>query len=210
MGLHTLVLVDIKVREQSEENMARCVLRPSSPGSPSCPGNADSLAPLALLVSSGKLIYEPPRFMNPAQAIEQMISTEEDRAEGASASPSQPALHLFTPSQSLTVRLPSCSPPRRPQPGRDAPDHALAPGHADPVDPVRHARPARRADRGRLWRAAPLARHRRQARAPARGRVRRRVRRRLGGEGQEGRVLARRAGRAQGRARGRRVVGRRV
>jgi diphthine synthase len=26
IGMHTLVLVDIKVREQSEENMARCVL----------------------------------------------------------------------------------------------------------------------------------------------------------------------------------------
>jgi diphthine synthase len=31
MGLHTLVLVDIKVREQSEANMARCVRLPPSP-----------------------------------------------------------------------------------------------------------------------------------------------------------------------------------
>lgn len=26
LGVHTLVLLDIKVREQSEENMARCVI----------------------------------------------------------------------------------------------------------------------------------------------------------------------------------------
>ncbi|WVQ93313.1 diphthine synthase [Kwoniella sp. CBS 9459] len=47
LGVHTLVLLDIKVREQSEENMAR-----------------------------GRLIYEPPRFMNPAQAFSQILLTE--------------------------------------------------------------------------------------------------------------------------------------
>ncbi|KIR28355.1 diphthine synthase [Cryptococcus deuterogattii LA55] len=50
LGVHTLVLLDIKVREQSEENMAR-----------------------------GRLIYEPPRFMNPAQAFNQMLLTESIR-----------------------------------------------------------------------------------------------------------------------------------
>ncbi|KAL1405556.1 diphthine synthase [Vanrija albida] len=49
-GMHTLVLLDIKVREQSEENMAR-----------------------------GRLIYEPPRFMNPYQAFKQMLLTETKR-----------------------------------------------------------------------------------------------------------------------------------
>ncbi|RXK35106.1 diphthine synthase [Tremella mesenterica] len=46
VGLHTLVLLDIKVREQSEENMAR-----------------------------GRLIYEPPRFMSPHTAFQQILQT---------------------------------------------------------------------------------------------------------------------------------------
>ncbi|KAL4934265.1 diphthine synthase [Aspergillus undulatus] len=54
IGLHTLVLVDIKVKEQSLENMAR-----------------------------GRLIYEPPRYMTVAQCASQMLETEEERKEGA-------------------------------------------------------------------------------------------------------------------------------
>ncbi|ORX39024.1 tetrapyrrole methylase [Kockovaella imperatae] len=50
VGMHTLVLVDIKVREQSEENMAR-----------------------------GRLIYEPPRFMSPHTAFKQILLTETSR-----------------------------------------------------------------------------------------------------------------------------------
>ncbi|RDW89945.1 diphthine synthase [Aspergillus mulundensis] len=53
IGLHTLVLLDIKVKEQSLENMAR-----------------------------GRLIYEPPRFMTVAQCAAQMLDTEEERQEG--------------------------------------------------------------------------------------------------------------------------------
>jgi len=44
-GMHTLVLLDIKVKEQSEENLAR-----------------------------GRKIYEPPRYMSPQTAISQIIS----------------------------------------------------------------------------------------------------------------------------------------
>lgn len=54
LGLHTLLLLDIKVKEQSEENMAR-----------------------------GRLIYEPPRFMTCAQCASQMLEIEERRGEGA-------------------------------------------------------------------------------------------------------------------------------
>ncbi|WVN91113.1 diphthine synthase [Cryptococcus depauperatus CBS 7841] len=54
LGVHTLVLLDIKVREQSEENMAR-----------------------------GRLIYEPPKFMNPAQAFSQILHTESVRHPAA-------------------------------------------------------------------------------------------------------------------------------
>ena len=43
-SLHTLVLLDIKVKEISEENLAR-----------------------------GKRIYEPPRFMTIGQALEQLL-----------------------------------------------------------------------------------------------------------------------------------------
>ncbi|KAL2820591.1 tetrapyrrole methylase [Aspergillus granulosus] len=53
LGLHTLVLLDIKVKEQSLENMAR-----------------------------GRLIYEPPRYMTVAQCASQMLETEEERKEG--------------------------------------------------------------------------------------------------------------------------------
>ena len=52
IGLHTLVLLDIKVKEQSEENMAR-----------------------------GRKIFEPPRFMTVAQCARQMLETEEMRGE---------------------------------------------------------------------------------------------------------------------------------
>ncbi|KAF4126826.1 diphthine methyl ester synthase [Geosmithia morbida] len=53
IGLHTLVLVDIKVKEQSLENMAR-----------------------------GRLIYEPPRYMTVGQCAAQMIEIEDERKEG--------------------------------------------------------------------------------------------------------------------------------
>ncbi|KAH8699130.1 putative diphthine synthase [Talaromyces proteolyticus] len=53
LGLHTLVLLDIKVKEQSLENMAR-----------------------------GRKIYEPPRYMTVAQCASQMLETEEERKEG--------------------------------------------------------------------------------------------------------------------------------
>lgn len=49
IGLHTLVLLDIKVKEQSLENMAR-----------------------------GRKIYEPPRYMSVAQCAQQMIEVEEE------------------------------------------------------------------------------------------------------------------------------------
>ena len=52
IGLHTLVLVDIKVKEQSLENMAR-----------------------------GRKIFEPPRYMTVAQCAQQMVEVEEIRGE---------------------------------------------------------------------------------------------------------------------------------
>ncbi|KAF9578700.1 diphthine synthase [Lunasporangiospora selenospora] len=54
IGLHTLCLLDIKVKEQSLENMAR-----------------------------GRLIYEPPRYMTVNTCLEQMLEIEELRKEGA-------------------------------------------------------------------------------------------------------------------------------
>lgn len=52
LGLHTLVLLDIKVKEQSEENLAR-----------------------------GRKIYEPPRYMSITQAVSQLLEVESLRAE---------------------------------------------------------------------------------------------------------------------------------
>lgn len=54
LGLHTLLLLDIKVKEQSIENMAR-----------------------------GRLIYEPPRYMSIATAAQQLLEIEEKRQEHA-------------------------------------------------------------------------------------------------------------------------------
>ncbi|KAI0821187.1 Diphthine synthase [Irpex lacteus] len=53
LGMHTLVLLDIKVKEQSEENLAR-----------------------------GRKIYEPPRYMSITQAVSQLIEIEEFRQGG--------------------------------------------------------------------------------------------------------------------------------
>lgn len=52
-GLHSLVLLDIKVKEQSLENLTR-----------------------------GRKIFEPPKFMTVAQCASQMLETEETRGEG--------------------------------------------------------------------------------------------------------------------------------
>ncbi|KAJ4483572.1 tetrapyrrole methylase [Lentinula aciculospora] len=52
-GLHTLLLLDIKVKEQSEENLAR-----------------------------GRKIYEPPRYMTVRQAVSQLLEIEALREEG--------------------------------------------------------------------------------------------------------------------------------
>ncbi|KAF9053660.1 Diphthine synthase [Hymenopellis radicata] len=56
LGLHTLVLLDIKVKEQSEENLAR-----------------------------GRKIYEPPRYMSIRQAVYQLIEIETLRQTGTLA-----------------------------------------------------------------------------------------------------------------------------
>ncbi|KAF9012695.1 Diphthine synthase [Cyathus striatus] len=53
LGMHTLVLLDIKVKEQSEENLAR-----------------------------GRKIYEPPRYMSISLAVSQLIEVESNRKEG--------------------------------------------------------------------------------------------------------------------------------
>ncbi|PBK86567.1 Diphthine synthase [Armillaria gallica] len=53
LGMHTLVLLDIKVKEQSEENLAR-----------------------------GRKIYEPPRYMSIRQAVSQLIEIESLRQTG--------------------------------------------------------------------------------------------------------------------------------
>ncbi|EIT78747.1 diphthine [Aspergillus oryzae 100-8] len=76
LGLHTLVLLDIKVKEQSYENMAR-----------------------------GRLIYEPPRYMTVAQCASQMLETEEERKEGVYGPDSLAvgAARVGAPDQKLVV-----------------------------------------------------------------------------------------------------------
>lgn len=69
LGMHTLILLDIKVKEQSEENMARLFLR--------APANV-----LASCYSRGRKIYEPPRYMSIPTAVSQLIEIENIRKEG--------------------------------------------------------------------------------------------------------------------------------
>ncbi|QLQ82499.1 hypothetical protein HG537_0H02610 [Torulaspora globosa] len=74
IGLHTLVLLDIKVKEQSIENMAR-----------------------------GRLIYEPPRYMSISQCCEQLLEIEEKRQDQA-YTPDTPVVaisRLGSPTQTL-------------------------------------------------------------------------------------------------------------
>jgi diphthine synthase len=54
MGLHTLCLLDIKVKEPTMESLAR-----------------------------GRPVYEPPRFMSIATAVQQLLEIEDKRKEGA-------------------------------------------------------------------------------------------------------------------------------
>ncbi|KAL6305082.1 tetrapyrrole methylase [Sparassis latifolia] len=53
LGMHTLVLLDIKVKEQSEENLAR-----------------------------GRKVYDPPRYMSISQAVSQIAEIEDVRQAG--------------------------------------------------------------------------------------------------------------------------------
>eukprot|EP00127_Corallochytrium_limacisporum_P004930 Clim_evm4s195 gene=Clim_evmTU4s195 len=53
IGLHTLCLLDIKVKEQTWENLAR-----------------------------GRKVYEPPRFMTVTEALEQLLACEERHGRG--------------------------------------------------------------------------------------------------------------------------------
>lgn len=74
IGLHTLLLLDIKVKEQSIENMAR-----------------------------GRLIYEPPRYMDIATLAQQLLEIEEKRGEKA-YTPDTPCVaisRLGAPTQSF-------------------------------------------------------------------------------------------------------------
>ncbi|GAA5847800.1 hypothetical protein JCM3766R1_003206 [Sporobolomyces carnicolor] len=85
LGLHTLCLLDIKVKEQSEENLAR-----------------------------GRKIFEPPRFMSVPTAISQLMSLLEDESttttgtddvpssDGAAAAAVAEAL---APSETLAISL---------------------------------------------------------------------------------------------------------
>ncbi|OJA15031.1 hypothetical protein AZE42_05239 [Rhizopogon vesiculosus] len=74
LGLHTLVLLDIKVKEQSEENLARCRY-PSSCLYP-------SVSECACLKLRGRKIYEPPRYMSILTAVNQLLEIESIRKEG--------------------------------------------------------------------------------------------------------------------------------
>jgi diphthine methyl ester synthase len=57
LGLHSLILLDIKVKEPD----------------------------LVALARTGKTIYEPPRFMSAAQCARQMLEVEQDRKAGVCA-----------------------------------------------------------------------------------------------------------------------------
>ena len=66
IGLHTLCLLDIKVKEQSIENLLKCVSSTSTP-----------------LTTRGKKIFEPPRFMTVNQCVSQLLQSEENRKKNS-------------------------------------------------------------------------------------------------------------------------------
>ena len=65
LGLHTLVLLDIKVKEPNLEALAR-----------------------------GRIVYEAPRFMTAAQCAQQMVEIEELRKEDVCGKDKKPAILL--------------------------------------------------------------------------------------------------------------------
>jgi diphthine synthase len=71
LGLHTLVLLDIKVKEQSDENLARL-------------GRSSDVAQLDVQFSHlrGRKIYEPPRYMSIPLAVKQLVEIESIRKAG--------------------------------------------------------------------------------------------------------------------------------
>lgn len=69
LGCHTLLLLDIKVKEQSEENMARWV-------SSKIRRTGADVRP------RGRKVYEPPRYMSIPTAVRQLLETESKRGEG--------------------------------------------------------------------------------------------------------------------------------
>ncbi|GAA5981567.1 hypothetical protein JCM10908_004158 [Rhodotorula pacifica] len=73
LGLHTLCLLDIKVKEQSEENLAR-----------------------------GRKIFEPPRYMSVPCAISQLLSLLEEEQPTAAASAATPGSDSPTASSPST------------------------------------------------------------------------------------------------------------
>ncbi|KAF8314931.1 Diphthine synthase [Clavulina sp. PMI_390] len=94
LGLHTLVLLDIKVKEQSIENLAR-----------------------------GRKIYEPPRYMTPTIALHQIISaietattsaSDNDRDDVPSPDPSPSSLPLsLHPDRTLAISLSRVGTPKQ-------------------------------------------------------------------------------------------------
>lgn len=76
-GLHTLVLLDIKVKEQNEEDLVR-----------------------------GRMVFQPPRFMNIAQAAGQLLEAESFRQKDCVNENTVviAALRLGTASQKIIVR----------------------------------------------------------------------------------------------------------
>lgn len=88
LGVHTLILLDIKVKEQSEENLIRCILRPV--------GWAVFFVyiKIKLLCHRGRKIYEPPRYMSIPQAVAQLAEVEDARREG-----------VLVPDQTLAIAL---------------------------------------------------------------------------------------------------------
>lgn len=85
LGMHTLVLLDIKVKEQSEENLARFVHNIFR----GCRWSADRC-----LGCRGRKIYEPPRYMSITQAVSQLAEVESLRKSGTLTPPSTLAIAL--------------------------------------------------------------------------------------------------------------------
>ena len=79
-GLHTLCLLDIRVKEPSEESLCRRARASERDASHACRVCSESVCHTS--ARRGRPVYEPARYMSAQLAAEQLLEVEDKRAQG--------------------------------------------------------------------------------------------------------------------------------